>query len=167
MQWRWARAHDSIDITGEGGALARRMSGSGWDYRSAVCGEVLQAEGEAYAEFTWVSGGGTPMLGVARAGVDPSSVEGALTSTADGWMYICSGGAHWHNNHNPPWASGEAQGIQRGGTVGLLLRQGSLAVYIRGRRVGVMCTGLSGPLVWAADLYEGSSVRIARKPSPA
>ena len=168
MQWRWARAHNSIDITGEGGALATRKSGSG-DFRAAVCGEVLQAEGEAYAEFTWVSGRDV-RVGVARAGVDPSSVRGGLYTTADGWMYRCYGGLHFHNSRVTPWASGGSQGIERGGTVGLLLRRGSLSVHIGGRQVGVMCTGLSGELVWAADVYlgyYGSSVRIARKPPPA
>ena len=51
--------------------------------------------------------------------------------------------------------------------MGLLLRRGSLSVHIGGRQVGVMCTGLSGALVWAADLWCGDSVRIARKPPPA
>ena len=52
--------------------------------------------------------------------------------------------------------------------MGLLLRRGSLSVHIGGRQVGVMCTGLSGALVWAADLYGSlGSVRIARKPPPA
>ena len=83
VQWRWARAHDSIDITGEGGALATRKSGDkNWLYRPAVCGEVLQAEGEAYAEFTWVSGRWL-MVGVARAGGDPSSVGDGLSGTAE------------------------------------------------------------------------------------
>ena len=165
MQWRWARAHGDIDITGEGGALATRKSGGGW--RSAVCGEVLQAEGEAYAEFTWVSGSSL-MVGVARAGVDPSSVGNGLYATADGWMYACWNGDHFHSGSRPPWASGEQQGIAEGGTVGLLLRRGSLSVHIGGRQVGVMCTGLTGALVWAADLFGGygTSVRIARKPSP-
>ena len=162
MQWRWARAHDSIDITGEGGALATKKSSG---CRSAVCGEVLQAEGEAYAEFTWVRGVAV-MGGVARAGGDPSSVEGGLWQTADGWMYQCNTGHHYHNGYTP-WASGSKQGIERGGTVGLLLRRGSLSVHIGGRQVGVMCTGLSGALVWAADLLSyGGSVRIARKPPP-
>ena len=167
MQWRWARAHDQVDITGEGGALAT-MKRSIY-HRSAVCGEVLQAEGEAYAEFTWVSGGDLHlMVGVARAGVDPSSAEGRLYATADGWMYNCNNGKHWHNNTITPWASGEQQTIKEGGTVGLLLRRGSLSVHIGGRQVGVMCTGLSGELVWAADMWDGSdSVRIARKPPPA
>ena len=162
MQWRWARAHDDIDITGEGGALATSKSGHSY-YRAAVCGEVPQAEGEAYAEFTRVSG--IMMVGVARAGVDPSSEGDGLFRTADGWMYCC-GGWHYHNGSYPPWASGSKQGIKQGGTVGLLLRRGSLSVHIEGKQVGVMCTGLSGPLVGAADLA-GGSVRIARKPPPA
>ena len=169
MQWRWARAHDEVVIKGEGGALATRKQSdygnSGYSWRPAVCGEVLQAEGEAYAEFTWV-GGNNPMVGVARAGVDPSSVRGGLYTTADGWMYRCYGGLHFHNSRVTPWASGGSQGIERGGTVGLLLRRGSLSVHIGGRQVGVMCTGLSGELVWAGDLYDGGSVRIARKPPP-
>ena len=167
MQWRWARAHDTIDITGEGGALATRKGyGGDYSWRSAVCGEVLQAEGEAYAEFTLVSG--WLLVGVARAGADPSSVEGGLYKTAGGWMYDCDDGYHYHNGRQTPWASGSKQGITEGETVGLLLRRGSLSVHIGGRQVGVMCTGLTGPLVWAADLgASGASVRIARKPPPA
>ena len=170
MQWRWARAHNSIDITGEGGALATRKQG-GYDYLPAVCGEVLQAEGEAYAEFTWVSGG-HPRVGVARAGVEASSMRGGLHRTVDGWMYSCNTAEHLHNGRGTPWASGRSQRIKEGETVGLLLRRGSLSVHIGGRQVGVMCTGLSGALVWAADLWSyghgssGGSVRIARKPPP-
>ena len=131
-----------------------------------MCGEVLRAEGEAYAEFTWASGRHCPYVGVARAEVDPSSGHG-LFCTADGWMYHCHPGDHRHNT-NTPWASGSKQGIREGETVGLLLRRGSLSVHIGGREVGVMCTGLSGALVWAADLHKGGgSVRIARKPPPA
>ena len=58
-------------------------------------------------------------------------------------------GSGWKST---PWASGSRQGIAEGGTVGLLLRRGSLSVHIGGRQVGVMRTGLSGALVWAADL---------------
>ena len=161
MQWRWARAHDTVDITGEGGALATRQQ-SGWG--SVVCGEVLQAEGEAYAEFTWVSGRNYPMVGVARAGVDPSSVSNGLKETADGWMYNFFNGIFRHNGAQRSWASGTMQGIAKGETVGLLLRQGSLSVYIQGKQVGTMVTGLTGELVWATDLH--GSVRIARAPAP-
>jgi len=118
------------------------------------------------AEFTWVSGG-YPYLGVARAGVDLSAVRIALHRTPDGWMYSCGGGAYLHNGGSPkPWASGTKQGIEEGETVGLLLRQGSLSVYIKGKQVGTLVTGLTGELVWATDLAYGGSVRIARKPVP-
>ena len=74
------------------------------------------------------------------------------------------------NSYGKP-PSGRSQGIKVGETVGLLLRRGSLSVHIGGRQVGVLCTGLSGALVWAADLWGNgasvSSVRIARKPPPA
>ena len=107
-------------------------------------------------------------MGVARAGVNPSSGKNGFHGTADGWMYRCYNGAHCHNGRTTPWSSGERQGIADGETVGLLLRRGSLSVHIGGRQVGVMCTGLSGALVWAADLGSGrgASVRIARKPPP-
>ena len=108
-------------------------------------------------------------MGVARAGVDLSAVRIALHRTPDASMYSCGGGAHMRDSRITPWASGEkyGPGIERGESVGLLLRRGSLAVYTQGRRVGVMCTGLSGALVWATDLhYSGASVRIARKPPP-
>ena len=135
-----------------------------------MCGEVLQAEGEAYAEFTWLSG--TVMVGVARAGVDPSSVDGrvgrgGLHETAGGWMCYYDG-RHFHNGRARAWVSGGKEGMRAGEPFGLLLRRGSLSVHIKGRQVGVMCTGLSGALVWVADLqYRGASVRIARKPPPA
>ena len=111
-QWRWARAHAEIDITGEGGALATMMrkSGSGW--RPAVCGEVLQAEGEAYAEFTWLRANRTPlgeymlMVGV----VDPNSVgngSGTLFRSGkqhtDGRMCLCGNGhRRWRQRAHPP-----------------------------------------------------------------
>ena len=118
------------------------------------------------AEFTWVSGG-YPYLGVARAGVDLSAVRIALHRTPDGWMYSCGGGAHMRDSRITPWASGEQQGLWQGGTVGLLLKQGSLAVYIQGRRIGVLCTDIAGCVVWAADLNgSNSSVRIRRRPPP-
>ena len=49
--------------------------------------------------------------------------------------------------------------------MGLLLKQGSLHVYIKGQQVSTLCTGLAGEFVWATDLYDiGASMRIARKP---
>jgi len=181
VQWRWASAWHEIDITGEGGALAKKHSG-GEVFRPAVCGGVLRAEGEAYAEFTQVDGTKDygVMVGVARAGVDPTQEMGGKSNgsykgffdTENGWMYQLHG-AYSHNGYNQPWASGTRQGVQKGETVGLLLRRGSLHIYIKGKQVGTMVTGLTGEFVWATDLYQyggadGScSVRIARKPPPA
>ena len=51
--YRWARAHAYLDIRGEGGALAKKTQGS--YYRTALCGEAMEAEGEHYAEFTLVA----------------------------------------------------------------------------------------------------------------
>jgi hypothetical protein len=172
---RWGSAHASIDITGEKGALATCNGTSGWV--PAAGGEVLQADGEAYAELTWVGGSGC-MVGVARAGVDPRQPMGSdwlgntgWYGTPNGWMYACANGNYLHNftatNAETPWASGTKQAIATGETVGLLLQRGSLHVYLKGRRAGTLVSGLSGQLVWATDLYQqGSSVRIARKPAP-
>ena len=54
-----------------------------------------------------------------------------------------------------------------GETVGLLLSRGRLSVYRNGSAVGVLCEGLSGSFVWAADLYHANdAVRILRKAVP-
>eukprot|EP01046_Picozoa_sp_COSAG06_P083306 COSAG06_NODE_30219_length_542_cov_2.340858_1_plen_88_part_10 len=37
---------------------------------------------------------------------------------------------------------------------GVRLRHGSLSAYKNGTLLGVMCTGLNGRFVWAADLIE-------------
>lgn len=63
----------------------------------------------------------------------------------------------------------ESEYIGLGDTIGLLLDLdiGSLAVYRRGRRVGLMvATGLVAPLRWAVDLAGVCSVRIESKPAP-
>ena len=115
------------------------------------------------------------LVGVARAGVDPTKDINAgqfngLFATADGWMYLFGGGGHYHNfgssKSETPWASGSKTPIKVGETVGLLLRKGSLSVYIKGACVGTLVTGLTGQLVWAADLHTGGSVRIAAKRPP-
>ena len=175
-KWRWGSAHATIDITGEKGALAAHTGSGAW--APAAGGEVLQADGEAYAELTWVGGSGC-MVGVARAGVDPRQPmgSGSYTSwfgTPNGWMYHCNDGNHYHNlpmgsdsSQATPWASGTQQPIAAGETVGLLLQRGSLHVYLKGRRAGTLVSGLTGQLVWAADFHQqGDSVRIARKPAP-
>ena len=65
------------------------------------------------------------------------------------------------------WSGGAQHKLSAGETAGLLLRRGSLSVYLKGQCVGVMVSGLSGQLVWATDLSgKPGSVRIERKPPP-
>ena len=165
----WARAHASFDIRGEGGALAKRTN-DGWGCRTALCGEAMEAEGEHYAEFTLVAtANGYDAVGVARPTYDPArdDAEG-VCSTADGWMLSCYHGTHWHASGNgKAWASGGPLKVAAGETVGLLLSRGRLSVYRNGSAVGVLCEGLSGSFVWAADLRDkGDAVRILRRPVP-
>ena len=129
----------------------------------------MEAEGEHYAEFTLVATKrGYGMVGVARPTYDPARGDGhGVFSTADGWLLSCSSGRHWHANSPKAWASGGPLKVAAGETVGLLLSRGRLSVYRNGSAVGVLCEGLSGSFVWAADLGStGDAVRILRKAVP-
>jgi hypothetical protein len=164
---RWARAHADLDIRGEGGALAKRTQSGG--YRTALCGAAMEAEGEHYAEFTLVATTyGYGMVGVARPTYDPArGGANGVYCTADGWMLSCCSGKHWHDcGGSKAWASGGPLKVAAGETVGLLLSRGRLSVYRNGCAVGVLCEGLSGSFVWAADLGGGDAVRILRKAVP-
>ena len=143
-----------------------------------LCGEVLHAEGEHYADFTL----GSEMyhtivkIGVVRSTYDPTGLVSpnwqGVGSTLDGWMlaptaYGGSGPTYQHGGVSKKWTSGEHLRLSQGDTIGLLLRAGQLSVYRHGTCAGVVCEGLSGPLVWAASLPNiGDTVRIARKPAP-
>ena len=175
--YRWARAHAELDIRGGGGALAKRTQGYGW--RTALYGEAMEAEGDHYAEFTLVAGLDT--VGVARPTYDPARDDAkGVHTTADGWMLHYNGkhihagcsskaydGMPWNACSGKNWASGGPLEVARGETVGLLLSRGRLSVYRDGSAVGVLCEGLSGSLVWAADLHsKGAAVRILRGAVP-
>eukprot|EP01046_Picozoa_sp_COSAG06_P028726 COSAG06_NODE_2610_length_6584_cov_12.130301_2_plen_293_part_00 len=164
----WARAHAQLDIRGEGGALAKKTQDIG--YRTALCGEAMEAEGEHYAEFTLVATeGGYDLVGVARPTYDPTRHDSeGVGSTADGWMLGCYSGMYCHaNDFDKDWASGGPLEVAPGETVGLLLSRGRLSVYRNGSSVGVLCEGLSGSFVWAADLaHAGDAVRILRTAVP-
>ena len=165
----WAKAHALLDICGEGGALAKRTQ-CDYSYRTALCGEAMEAEGDHYAEFTLVAtDGGYDMVGVARPTYDPARDDAyGVRSTADGWMLGCYDGKHYHaSTSGKAWASGGPLKVAAGETVGLLLSRGRLSVYRNGSAVGVLCEGLSGSFVWAADLFDtGDAVRILRRPVP-
>ena len=187
-QW-WARAHPEVDITSERSALAQRTGkDSATRWATALARKPMNAEEDSYVEFTRIHGS-YPYVGVARAdyasveegippepepepesvdedGFDPTKVDG-VHSTEHGWMYTCDYGNHYHEGENVAWVSGQGQRIEEGETVGLRLRQGSLIAYRCGVEVGVLCEGLRGQFVWAADLKDsGTSVRITGKPPP-
>ena len=57
----------------------------------------------------------------------------------------------------------------QGDEIGLLLdlEAGTLAVYHEGRRLGLMVRGgLTGPLRWAVDLWDGAALLIQRGDAP-
>ena len=155
---RWSKAHTQIDITGERGALAVK-TGSDGSYRTALTGEVMDAAGDSYAEFTFVSDGSLA-VGVVTADYDPS--RASAINSKHSYMYKCNSGEHYHQGSVTAWDSGEGQNIGPGKTVGLRLRQGSLCAYVDGMQLGVLCTGLSGQFVWGADMNTNCSVRIGR-----
>eukprot|EP01046_Picozoa_sp_COSAG06_P041974 COSAG06_NODE_5284_length_3587_cov_1.747420_2_plen_91_part_00 len=80
-------------------------------------------------------------------------------------------GTDCHANIGGSWAESggsTVDRVQQGETVGLLLSRGELSVCRNGFVHGVLCVGLSGSLVWAADLCnEGDAVRILPRPVPA
>ena len=130
----------------------------------------MEAEGDHYAEFTLVATEhGYVMVGVARPTYDPARGDAdGVSLTADGWMLYCYDGKHYHASGSPKaWASGGPLEVAAGETVGLLLSRGRLSVYRNGSAVGVLCEGLSGSFVWAADLcHQGDAVRIFRRAVP-
>ena len=46
------------------------------------------------------------------------------------------------------------------------LDEGTLSVYINGRKLGVMKRGLAGPYCWVVSLYGGAQVTIRRGKIP-
>ena len=155
-------------------------------YRPAVCSPVLQAAGDTYVEFTLLLDAAGDldgvMLGVARATFDPTvSIEAnghvyGAYATGDGWMMETASGGIYHDYINSQaesaWVSGSGRAVQAGERVGMLLRGGSLSVYIAGQLIGVMVDGLVGEFVWAVDLTivhdiaDVRSVRIAARDAP-
>jgi hypothetical protein len=159
---RWVAGHPAV-VMPEPGALAW---GSDSGVRTVLAGEPMDAAGDAYAEFTNV--GGNSLVGVATAGYDAAGAAGGVHETAHGWMYVCYDGGFKHSSQYTDWTCGKGQVINKGETVGLRLKRGTLSAYKDGALLGVLCEGLSGRLVWAADLPGSdmlgcASVRISRK----
>lgn len=173
-------AAEGIDVAGEEGAVVTHTDST----LGRICakfGECVSATSMdgAYAEFTWL-GGQFTAVGLVRHKKLPgeesacSAISGqGAWRTPDAWMYFNSSGAICHAGDALPWLRGQMRGIAVGDTVGLLLRQGTLAVYLRSESfgslvcAGVLCTGLVGEMLWAADLYDaGDSVWLRPKAVP-
>jgi hypothetical protein len=150
----------------------------GYGEQSAVCAEHPMAEGAHYVEMTPLEG--YAVVGVVGQGFDAAGGGGAGVSV-EGWMLCTLDGRLVHAGRQSNW-EGRLQydEIKQGDVVGLLmdLGQRTLSVYLNGARRGVMVAPgmknwrgeavapLAGPLRWAVDVEQGTSVRIERKPPP-
>eukprot|EP01043_Picozoa_sp_COSAG02_P041697 COSAG02_NODE_3479_length_6673_cov_3.496197_1_plen_657_part_00 len=126
------------------------------------------------------------MVGLATSDFDPTTrianagyFYGAYGS-AVGWMMEVASGAFYHDyvhsqtstpwvrmnepwtNADEPWgpttlaAAPSTRAAHPGDTIGMWLHAGSLTVYLDGALVGVLCEGLVGNFVWAADLGDNA-----------
>jgi hypothetical protein len=153
FEWRWAQAFAGIDIATDSLVAVSAAGPAGrCCYRPAISSPVLQADAEHYIEFTLPAGLDGVMLGLARAGFDPTTpieangyVYGAY-ATGDGWMMEASSGNLYHDFINTQSAT---EWVNKGrfeasGEVAMLLRNGQLLVFVGGRLLGVMLDGRVG-----------------------
>lgn len=175
--WHWTRGYKGVRITSDG-SLAETAPSHTCCYRPVVCGEPMHATGNYYAEFQVLhSKTNGVMVGIAQAAFDPTKsihsgqyVYGAY-ATPNGWMMELPSMNFYHNYLSKgkalPWVDGKQQAVLAGQTIGLRLKSGSLSVYINSALVGVICNGLHGDFVFAADLSisDVRSIRIVPTPT--
>jgi hypothetical protein len=148
------RAHSSIDITAEAGALAMgRIEGGSCCWGTALCGGAPMRAGRHYAEFTLLPAAAASsfphvVLGVARADFDPEPASArageqgrgrgplatmSLRSRGDGrgggggegWGYATASGQAVHARRgDSSWAAPGGVKATVGDTIGLLLDLG-------------------------------------------
>ena len=177
------RNGDKSTVHGTGEEL---RSGSSFYSNVAVSSGCIMRSGAHYAEFQIT---GAPFIGVVRPmpGLDASAYreefeyfdygfypEFLAQKSADwgnGNVHVCEyycgdGQMRWNDwRHDPGWEDWEGmEGCQSGNTVGMLLNldEGTLAVYINNRRLGVMEDGLSGSYCWYTRLSYDQRVTIRR-----
>eukprot|EP01046_Picozoa_sp_COSAG06_P020768 COSAG06_NODE_1535_length_9155_cov_68.266343_2_plen_207_part_00 len=149
--------------------------------QSAVCAEHPMVAGAHYVEMTLLeecSKGAC--MGVVGQGFDVAG-GGEASDSAEGWLLGTVFGDLRHGDGFSNWEGmPQEDEIKQGDVVGLLLDLGqrTLSVYLNGARRGVMVAPgmkneegealatLAGPLRWAVDLDDGTSVRIERRPAP-
>ena len=80
-------------------------------------------------------------------------------------MIRCNDGKLWHGTGGASaWPGSRGLSVRAGDVLGLLVRQGTMTLFMNGECVGMACGGLHGRLCWVAELLQpGESVRIERK----
>eukprot|EP01043_Picozoa_sp_COSAG02_P019532 COSAG02_NODE_945_length_15722_cov_74.792357_2_plen_1852_part_00 len=168
-------AHETIELT-QGGTLATKASGAKKEYQAAFCtdkimGELKQPETKSRERFrgkhsaTFTIMNGTAIVGLANPEVlqasewRPGGAEGGATCGKQGWGYVSICGDHKHNGQLSAWDG--QQGAKQGDEITLYLDldAGELWVALKQATpdaeitvLGRMTTGLSGPLIWMAEL---------------
>ena len=161
-------AHADIKLT-ENGALATVDSASaGYNMTSflrSAASRVVMRSGRHFVQFTVVAGDDV-LFGVIRPGWDVEGGQHAFCK--DGHcFYDTFDGRRLPGTH--AW-EGMQHTREEGDRIGMLLDldQGSMSVWKNGELLGVMqAEGLSGPLCWAVELYQGHSARIESAAVPA
>ena len=134
----------------------------GW---RAVASKVVMRSGRHFVQFTAVEGIGV-MFGAIRPGWDVEGGQNAFH--VDGHcFYEANSGRRLPDSID--W-EGRQGAREQGDRIGMLLDldQGSTTVWKNDVKLGVMqAEGLSGPLCWAASVYQADSARIESAPAPA
>ena len=148
-------ANSGVSVSENG----RLVTTSSTDWRGVLTEDWIDTAGMAYAEFVLevVPDSCYCMFGVTSLEAVPS--DGVCCGKAGSSMYYC------HNSKAFPgerdWGAGA--GRKQGDRVGLLVKQGSLYVYVNGRQLGLgpmVSGGLPTRVRFAADMAYSVKVRV-------
>ena len=147
------------------GRWRRWTRSAGYTGVFVAASRVVMRSGRHFAQFTVVAGDDV-LFGVIRPGWDVEGGQHAFCK--DGHcFYDTFDGRRLPGTH--AW-EGMQHAREEGDRIGMLLDldQGSMSVWKNGELLGVMqAEGLSGPLCWAVELYQGHSARIESAAVPA
>jgi hypothetical protein len=161
------------DTPGADAGLGDKVGGKDRGGGSAM-GQGVMTVGVHYAEFDLLMG--LSNVGVARSDFDPSAWDNHSRTTAadtpEGWCLRAATGQLKHDGNLSDWEGME--GIEEGGRIGLLFdcERQILVVYkpedgSTPQFMGVLASGICGPLRWMAELVDGSSaVKVTGKQPP-
>jgi hypothetical protein len=146
-----------------------KAAGNGW--RAVVLGGKVMHRRNHYVRFVLTHRDRQFTVGVVRPGFDPSSGDLPSGPGGEGWGFHPCSGKLAHNGEWREWDQMKAiRASEKRPTetvVGLLLdyNRGTLTAFEeldgQARRVGTVCDGLGGPLVWMVEIKDsGASVRV-------